>query len=142
MNPIKKINNGWKTKTNESAKQILRLRQKGKGNKTIAKTLSVSKNTEVMLPIIRVYPPPAYKAEYLKINFCTRLPAPYPNFTFFCNLPQYVKDPYKRFIENKQRENFNFTGFRLLFILERSKQLFRKLFLLLKSRKGIPKEDE
>jgi len=63
-----------------------------------------------MLPIIQAYPPPAYKAKYVKIKFCTQLPTPYPSFAFFCNLPQYVKDPYKRFIENKLRENFNFSG--------------------------------
>jgi GTP-binding protein len=57
--------------------------KKEKETKPLAKTLSASKNTEVMLPIIQVNPPPAYKAKYLKINFCTRLPAPYPSFAFF-----------------------------------------------------------
>ena len=55
-------------------------------------------------------PPPATKGKYVKIKFCTQLPTPYPQFAFFCNLPQYVKDPYKRFLENKIRENFDFTG--------------------------------
>lgn len=75
-----------------------------------SKKVKTSELNEVMLPIIQAYPPPAYKAKYVKIKFCTQLPTPYPSFAFFCNLPQYVKDPYKRFIENKLRENFDFTG--------------------------------
>jgi GTP-binding protein len=65
---------------------------------------------EVMLPLIENYPPPANKGKYIKIKFCTQIPSPYPQFVFFCNLPQYVKDPYKRFLENKIRENFDFNG--------------------------------
>ena len=65
---------------------------------------------EVMLPIIENYPPPAIKGKYVKIKFCTQLPTPIPQFAFFANLPQYVKDPYRRFIENKLRENFDFKG--------------------------------
>jgi ribosome-associated GTPase engA len=65
---------------------------------------------EVMLPIIENYPPPAIKGKYVKIKFCTQLPTPMPQFAFFANLPQYVKDPYRRFIENKLRENFDFKG--------------------------------
>lgn len=65
---------------------------------------------EVMLPIIENYPPPAIKGKYVKIKFCTQLPTPMPQFAFFANLPQYVKDPYRRFIENKIREHFGFTG--------------------------------
>ncbi len=65
---------------------------------------------DIMLPIIENYPPPAFKGKYVKIKFCTQLPTPYPSFAFFCNLPQYVKDPYKRYIENKLRENFEFSG--------------------------------
>ena len=65
---------------------------------------------EVMLPIIENYPPPAIKGKYVKIKFCTQLPTPMPQVAFFANLPQYVKDPYRRFIENKLRENFDFKG--------------------------------
>lgn len=65
---------------------------------------------EVMLPIIENYPPPAIKGKYVKIKFCTQLPTPMPQFAFFANLPQYVKEPYRRFIENKLRENFDFKG--------------------------------
>jgi len=72
--------------------------------------IPTSKLNEVMLPIIEATPPPSIKGKYVKIKFCTQLPTPTPQFAFFANLPQYVKDPYRRFIENKLRENFNFTG--------------------------------
>jgi len=72
--------------------------------------IQTRKFNDVMLPIIEHNSPPAYKGKYVKIKFCTQLPTPYPQFAFFCNLPQYVREPYKRFLENKLRENFNFTG--------------------------------
>ncbi len=72
--------------------------------------ISTSKLNEVMLEIINHYPPPALKGKWIKIKFVTQLPTYAPSFAFFCNLPQYVKEPYKRFLENKLRENFNFTG--------------------------------
>jgi GTP-binding protein len=65
---------------------------------------------EVMLPFIEAYPPPAVKGKYVKIKFITQLPTHAPTFAFFCNLPQYVYEPYKRYLENKLRENFNFKG--------------------------------
>ena len=74
------------------------------------KRIPTRKLNEVMLPIIENYPPPAIKGKYIKIKFCTQLPTPMPQFAFFANLPQYVKDPYRRFIENKLRENFDFNG--------------------------------
>ena len=74
------------------------------------KRVPTRKLNEVMLPIIENYPPPAIKGKYIKIKFCTQLPTPMPQFAFFANLPQYVKDPYRRFIENKLRENFDFNG--------------------------------
>ncbi|WP_315513311.1 ribosome biogenesis GTPase Der, partial [Capnocytophaga sputigena] len=64
------------------------------------KRIPTRKLNEVMLPIIENYPPPAIKGKYIKIKFCTQLPTPMPQFAFFANLPQYVKDPYRRFIEN------------------------------------------
>ena len=72
--------------------------------------ISTSKFNELMLPIIEATPPPALKGKYIKIKYCMQLPTPTPQFVFFANLPQYVKDPYKRFIENKLRENYNFSG--------------------------------
>jgi GTP-binding protein len=72
--------------------------------------ISTSKLNDVMLPLIEQNPPPALKGKYIRIKFCTQLPTSTPTFAFFANLPQYIKDPYKRFIENKLRENFDFSG--------------------------------
>ncbi len=74
------------------------------------KKISTSRLNEVMLPIVGEYPPPAWKGKYVKIKYATQLPTRNPKFAFFCNLPQYVKAPYKRFIENQLRENFDFQG--------------------------------
>lgn len=65
---------------------------------------------EFFLPVIENTPPPANKGKYIKIKFVTQLPTQTPSFAFFANLPQYVKEPYKRFLENKLRENYDFTG--------------------------------
>jgi len=65
---------------------------------------------ETMLPIIEETPPPAWKGKYVKVKYITQLPTSFPAFAFFCNLPQYIKDPYKRFLENQLRANFNLTG--------------------------------
>ncbi len=72
--------------------------------------VSTSRLNDVMLEIIERTPPPAYKGKYVRIKYVTQLPTHVPSFVFFCNLPQYIKDPYKRFVENKLRENFTFTG--------------------------------
>lgn len=72
--------------------------------------IATSKFNEVMLPIIESNPPPALKGKYVKIKYCMQLPTKTPQFVFFANLPQYVKDPYKRFIENKLREIYDFEG--------------------------------
>lgn len=72
--------------------------------------IATSKLNETMLPIIENMPPPALKGKYVKIKFCMQLPTPTPQFVFFCNLPQYVKEPYKRFLENKMREIYNLSG--------------------------------
>jgi len=69
-----------------------------------------SKLNEIMLPEIEAYPPPANKGKYVKIKYITQLPTKTPQFAFYCNLPQYVKEPYKRFLENKIRKHFTFTG--------------------------------
>ena len=72
--------------------------------------IKTRKLNDILLPIISAYPPPSIKGKYVKIKFITQLPTHYPQFAFFCNLPQYVKEPYKRFLENKIRENFDFEG--------------------------------
>ncbi|CAL67936.1 ribosome biogenesis GTPase Der [Christiangramia forsetii] len=75
-----------------------------------SKKIKTRQFNDVMLPIIERNPPPAYKGKYVKIKFCMQLPTPHPQFAFFCNLPQYVRDPYKRFLENKLRQEFDFQG--------------------------------
>ena len=75
-----------------------------------SKKIKTRQLNDVMLPIIERNPPPAYKGKYVKIKFCMQLPTPHPQFAFFCNLPQYVRDPYKRFLENKLRQEFDFEG--------------------------------
>ncbi len=65
---------------------------------------------EFFLPLIENYPPPSTKGKYIKIKFVTQLPTPTPQFAFFVNLPQYIKDPYRRFLENKMRNEWNFSG--------------------------------
>jgi GTP-binding protein len=75
-----------------------------------SRTISTSKLNDLLLPVIQKTPPPATKGKYIKIKYITQLKTPFPAFVFFCNLPQYVKDPYKRFIENQLRKNFDFTG--------------------------------
>ena len=66
---------------------------------------------EEMLPLIEAYPPPSNKGKYIKIKYCTQLPnTQVPSFVFFANLPQYVKEPYRRFLENKMREKWDFSG--------------------------------
>lgn len=86
----------------ETAKQVYENRHR---------RVSTAKLNETLLPIIENYPPPAWKGKYIKIKYITQLPIEHvPSFAFFCNLPQWVKEPYKRFLENKIRENWNFTG--------------------------------
>lgn len=75
-----------------------------------AQRISTSKFNDYMLKIIENHPPPALKGKYVKIKYCMQLPTPTPQFVFFANLPQYVKEAYKRFLENKIRENWDFFG--------------------------------
>ena len=72
--------------------------------------ISTSKLNNDILPFIERYPPPATKGKYIKIKYCTMLPTESPSFAFFANLPQYIKEPYKRYLENKIRETYNFSG--------------------------------
>ncbi|MBD3749851.1 MAG: ribosome biogenesis GTPase Der [Sphingobacteriales bacterium] len=77
-------------------------------NKT--KKIPTSKLNDILLPIIENTPPPATKGKHIKIKYITQINASSPMFAFFCNLPQYIKEPYKRFVENKLREHFDFEG--------------------------------
>ena len=86
----------------EMAKQVYQNRRAKVGT---------AKLNEVMLPLIEAYPPPSTKGKYIKIKYCTQLPnTQIPSFVFYANLPQYVKEPYRRFLENKIRENWSMHG--------------------------------
>jgi len=78
--------------------------------KNRSKKIPTAKLNDFLLPVIERMPPPSYKGKYIKIKYCTQLPIAYPSFVIFCNHPQYVKEPYKRFLENQIREQFDFTG--------------------------------
>ena len=75
-----------------------------------SRKIKTSELNEVMLKEIENYPPPAIKGKYIKIKYMTQLPTPSPSFAFFCNLPQYVREDYKRYLENKLRKHFDFSG--------------------------------
>ncbi len=75
-----------------------------------SRRISTAQLNDALLPDIAETPPPAWKGKYIKIKYVTMLPTRFPSFAFFCNLPQYVKDPYKRFLENRLREHFDLTG--------------------------------
>ena len=85
----------------ETAMQVYRNR---------SQKISTAKLNDVMLAAIDNYPPPTVKGKYIRIKYVTQLPTPSPQFAFFCNLPQYIRDPYRRYLENKMRENFDLQG--------------------------------
>ncbi len=72
--------------------------------------ITTSALNDTLLPEIENFPPPAIKGKFIKIKYITQLPTPTPSFAFFCNLPQYIRDDYKRFLENKLRHHFDFNG--------------------------------
>ena len=78
--------------------------------KTRSKQIKTSKLNNDLLPLIHSYPPPSNKGKRIKIKYCSQLPGRYPQFAFFANLPQYIKDPYKRFLENNIRKIYGFTS--------------------------------
>lgn len=88
--------------------QAIELAVKVYENKT--RRVTTSKLNDILLQEIEKYPPPAWKGKYIKIKYVTQLPTKNPVFAFFCNLPQYIKEPYTRFLENRLRENFDFEG--------------------------------
>lgn len=85
----------------ETAMQVYKNRQQ---------RIPTAKLNEVMLAAVQNFPPPSVKGKYVKIKYVTQLPTPSPQFAFFCNLPQYIRDPYRRYLENKMRENFDLQG--------------------------------
>ncbi len=79
-------------------------------NENRQRKVPTSKLNEVLLPVIQQFPPPATKGKYIKVKYITQLPTHYPSFVFFCNLPQYIKEPYLRFLENQLRKHWDFSG--------------------------------
>jgi len=79
-------------------------------NSNRIRKIPTSELNEVMLEIVKQNPPPSLKGKYVKIKYVTQLPTYTPSFAFFCNLPQYVKESYRRYVENRMREKFVFTG--------------------------------
>lgn len=79
-------------------------------NENRSRKISTSSLNEIMLPVIESTPPPSTKGKHIRIKYITQLPTPYPSFAFFCNLPQYIQESYRRFLENRLRENFTLTG--------------------------------
>ncbi|MBQ6955622.1 MAG: ribosome biogenesis GTPase Der [Bacteroidales bacterium] len=76
-----------------------------------SRKISTSELNDTLLPIVKEQnPPPSVKGKWVKIKYVTQLPTPYPQFVFFCNLPQYVRDPYRRYVENRMRELWDFHG--------------------------------
>lgn len=95
--------------TKQRILKVLEAAKEAYQNKTAH--ISTARLNEEMLPLIEAYPPPSIKGKYIKIKYCMQLPeTQIPSFIFFANLPQYVKEPYKRFLENKIREKWKFTG--------------------------------
>lgn len=75
-----------------------------------SRKVKTSQLNEVMLEAIQRYPPPAYRGRLIKIKYVTQLPTPFPSFAFFCNHPKHIREPYRNYLENQLRKNFNFTG--------------------------------
>ena len=82
----------------------------GQVNENRNRKIPTSELNDILLEMVRNNPPPALKGKHIKIKYVTQLPVYTPAFAFFCNLPQYVKEPYKRYLENRMREKFDFSG--------------------------------
>jgi GTP-binding protein len=96
------------TVTKQRLQKVLETAMEVAGNRKLK--ITTSKLNEFMLKVTEEHQPPATKGKYVKIKYVTQLPTGTPQFAFFCNLPQYVKEPYKRYIENRMREQFSFSG--------------------------------
>lgn len=95
--------------TKQRILKVMDLANEVYGNKK--RRISTHKLNEIMLPIIEKTPPPSNKGKFVKVKYITQLHnTSVPSFVFFCNLPQWVKEPYRRFVENRMRENWNFSG--------------------------------
>jgi GTP-binding protein len=94
--------------TKQRVHKVLDLAIEVYNNRT--RKIPTSKLNEYMLPLIQEFPPPAIKGKYVRIKYVSQLPTHFPAFAFYCNLPQYIRDPYKRFLENKLRAAYEFTG--------------------------------
>jgi len=94
--------------TKQRIYKVLELIEKVNRNRN--RKISTAELNNIMLEIVKTNPPPSLKGKYIKIKYVTQLPVHAPSFAFFCNLPQYVKEPYKRYVENRMREHFEFTG--------------------------------
>jgi len=81
-----------------------------KVNDNRRRKIPASHLNDIMLEVIKEYPPPSVKGKNIKIKYVAQLPSYSPSFAFFCNLPQYIREPYKRYLENRIRENFDFRG--------------------------------
>lgn len=102
----------------EMAKEVFLNRQR---------RVSTSKLNEEMLPLIESYPPPSIKGKYIKIKYCAQIPeTQIPSFVFYANLPQYIKEPYRRFLENKIRERWNFSGTPINILYDKNKTSHEK----------------
>ncbi|NQX91178.1 MAG: ribosome biogenesis GTPase Der, partial [Flavobacteriales bacterium] len=102
--PILFTSNVTKQRIIQSLEQALEVYENRK------KKIPTSKLNDIILPIIDHNPPPALKGKYVRIKYVTQIPSQVPTFAFYCNLPQYIKEPYQRFLENKLRAEFDFTG--------------------------------
>ena len=79
-------------------------------NENRIRKISTPVLNDTLLPMIESYPPPSWKGKHIKVKYCTQLPTHTPSFVLFCNLPQYIKENYKRYLENRMREKWNFSG--------------------------------
>jgi len=98
------------TSVTEKLRIIKALELAGKVHENRSRKISTSQLNNALLPVIQQTPPPAVRGSYIRIKYITQLPTPFPSFAFFCNYPQHVKDPYKRFLENRLREMYDFSG--------------------------------
>jgi GTP-binding protein len=98
------------TSVTEKQRVLKALELAGQVYENRKRKISTSRLNQALLPVIQGTPPPAVRGNYIRVKYITQLPTPWPAFAFFCNHPQHVKEPYKRFLENKLRKFFNFTG--------------------------------